>query len=130
MPIANLAALRDAVAEHIERVGDPALLEVFPMFVLSIEQQINEEIYGLADDGESFVNTIQPLQSDTDSNFVLISFSNIYFFGCIVEAYGADLVSAEKASVAEQRFRNSLDFLKRARRSKKLKSAKPGGVTP
>ena len=130
MAYANLADLRDKAADYLERTGDTEFLSLFPIFVLSVEDQINKALFSLSDDGVTQSDSIPALSDDADSNWILTGIGSIYFFGVVMEAAIADLASAEQGQLAGTKFSDLLNDLSRKRKVVRLTAAKPGGKTP
>nr|WP_321980143.1 hypothetical protein [uncultured Cohaesibacter sp.] len=130
MAYANLADLRDKVADYLERTGDTEFLSLFPIFVLSVEDQINKALFSLSDDGVTPSDSIPALSDDSDSNWILTGIGSIYFFGVVMEAAIADLASAEQGQLAGTKFSDHLNDLSGKRKAVRLTAAKPGGKTP
>ncbi|WP_319568262.1 hypothetical protein [Cohaesibacter marisflavi] len=130
MAYANLADLRDKVADYLERTGDAEFLSLFPIFVLSVEDQINKALFTLSEDGVTPTDRIPALSDDADSNWILTGIGSIYFFGVVMEAAIADLASEAQGQLAGTKFSDHLNDLSGKRKAVRLTAAKPGGQTP
>jgi hypothetical protein len=130
MAYADLSDLRDHVADYLERTGDGEFLSLFPIFVMSVEDQINKALFGLGDDGISLADSIPALSANADTNWVLTGFGSIYFFGTVMEAAIAGLANEAQGQLAGSKFSDHLNDLTTKRRAAKLTAAKPGGQTP